>query len=121
VQEKPSSAADDLLPAGSSTATSSDLLSHHHSLQSTLLDSLTDLSSALKTSTVQFSTNLAKDKEVLERAQNKLEGNSESMEKNQGRLKTVRGKTRGTTCWTVGAVVVVVVMWIMMFGLMRVA
>ncbi|GAA5867142.1 hypothetical protein JCM8547_006252 [Rhodosporidiobolus lusitaniae] len=118
-RELASSAAADLLPADSSTS-SSDLLSHHHALQSTLLDSLTGLSGALKTSTIAFSENLAKDKEVMEKAQGKLEKNSESMEKQQQRLKEQEGRSRGTTCWTVGAVVVVIVAWVMMFGLMRV-
>ncbi|GAA6040049.1 hypothetical protein JCM8097_004755 [Rhodosporidiobolus ruineniae] len=118
-KEKATSAVDDLLPASQGPA-GADLLSHHHSLQNELMDSLTSLSSALKSNTVAFSENLAKDKEVLERAQEKLGANSTGMEQNQGKLKQVRGRTRGTTCWTVGAVVAVVVAWVMMFGLMRV-
>ncbi|GAA5976082.1 hypothetical protein JCM11641_003276 [Rhodosporidiobolus odoratus] len=118
-KEKERDAVDDLLPADSSSS-SGDLLSHHHSLQSSLLSDLTTLSSALKGNTLAFSENLAKDKEVMEKAQGKLEVNEGSMKKEQGRLKEVRGKSRGTTCWTVGAVLVVVFMWIVMFGLMRV-
>ncbi|BGP17277.1 hypothetical protein JCM10213_008169 [Rhodosporidiobolus nylandii] len=114
-----SSAAEDLLPADSGTSSSADLLSHHHTLQTSLLSSLTDLSGALKTSTLAFSSNLAKDKEVLERAQGKLEGNEGKMRSTQGRLEGVRGRSRGTTCWTIGAVVVVFIMWMLMFLLMR--
>ncbi|GAA5919678.1 hypothetical protein JCM6882_004536 [Rhodosporidiobolus microsporus] len=115
-------AADDLLPASSSSATQSgDLLSHHHALQSTLLSDLTSLSSALKSNTVAFSSNLAKDREVMERAKQGLEGNEGKMREGQKRLEGVRKKGRGTTCWTVGAVVVVVVMWVATFGLMRIS
>ncbi|GAA6005913.1 hypothetical protein JCM10207_007272 [Rhodosporidiobolus poonsookiae] len=113
-------AAADLLPADSS-AQSSDLLSRHHALQSSLLSDLSSLSGALKTSTLAFSDNLAKDKEVMERAQGKLEGNSGKMAEQQKRLGEVRGRTRGTTCWTVGVVVAVIIAWVAMFGLMRIS
>ncbi|BGO92387.1 hypothetical protein JCM10020v2_004051 [Rhodotorula toruloides] len=114
-------AADDLLPADSGTsATTSDLLSHHHALQSTLLDSLTSLSGALKTSTLTFSDSLAKDKEVMEKAKEQLEGNMGTMVGQQKRLKDVRGKTRGTTCWTIGLLAIVAVLWVLVFLLIKV-
>ncbi|GAA5824344.1 hypothetical protein JCM11251_000383 [Rhodosporidiobolus azoricus] len=113
-------AADDLLPASSGPGEgSADLLSHHHALQSSLLTDLTSLSGALKANTVAFSENLDKDREVMERAQKGLEGNSGKMGEGQKRLEKVRGRTRGTTCWTVGAVVAVVIAWVLMFGLLR--
>ncbi|GAA6005611.1 hypothetical protein JCM11491_003700 [Sporobolomyces phaffii] len=111
---------DDLVPAGTSSVTSSDLLSHHHALQSSLLGDLTSLSSALKASSQTFSDNLQKDKEVMQLAEKQLEGNEGRMKVQQERLKGVRGKTRGTTCWTLGILVVVAAMWIGVFLLIKV-
>ncbi|GAA5913081.1 hypothetical protein JCM5296_001673 [Sporobolomyces johnsonii] len=111
--------AEDLLPADSSPA-GTDLLSHHHALQSSLLSDLTTLSSTLKTSSLAFSSNLDKDREVLEKAQEKLERNSGRMGVEQARLKQVRGKTRGTTCWTVGILAVVAALWVLVFLLIKV-
>ncbi|BGO99609.1 Serine/arginine repetitive matrix 1 [Rhodotorula toruloides ATCC 204091] len=120
-KDRLAAAADDLLPADSGTsATTSDLLSHHHALQSTLLDSLTSLSGALKTSTLTFSDSLAKDKEVMEKAKEQLEGNMGTMVGQQKRLKDVRGKTRGTTCWTIGLLAIVAVLWVLVFLLIKV-
>ncbi|GAA5909323.1 uncharacterized protein JCM6883_005842 [Sporobolomyces salmoneus] len=116
-----SSAISDLLPADSpSSVTSSDLLSHHHALQSSLLSDLTSLSSALKTSSQVFSENLEKDKEVMKEAEKQLEGNEGKMKVQQERLKGVRSKTRGTTCWTLGILTVVAFLWIMVFLLIKV-
>lgn len=120
-RDRVAAAADDLLPADSGTsATTSDLLSHHHALQSTLLDSLTSLSGALKTSTLTFSDSLAKDKEVMEKAKEQLEGNMGTIVGQQKRLKDVRGKTRGTTCWTIGLLAFVAVAWMLVFLLIKV-
>ncbi|GAA5831747.1 hypothetical protein JCM3766R1_005003 [Sporobolomyces carnicolor] len=116
-----SSAISDLLPADSSSGvTSSDLLSHHHALQSSLLSDLTSLSSALKTSSQTFSENLEKDKEVMKEAEKQLEGNEGKMKVQQERLKGVRGKTKGTTCWTLGILALVAMMWILVFLLIKV-
>ncbi|GEM08097.1 serine/arginine repetitive matrix 1 [Rhodotorula toruloides] len=120
-KDRLAAAADDLLPADSGTsATTSDLLSRHHALQSTLLDSLTSLSGALKSSTLTFSDSLAKDKEVMEKAKEQLEGNMGTMVGQQKRLKDVRGKTRGTTCWTIGLLAIVAVLWVLVFLLIKV-
>ncbi|KAK4054308.1 formate dehydrogenase (NAD+) [Microbotryomycetes sp. JL221] len=88
-------------------ATSSDLLSHHHDLQNSLMSSLTDLSSQLKTSTLAFSSNLDKDKQIMLDAQNKLEQNHDKLKLQGSRVGVVRKKTRGTTCWTIGAILLV--------------
>ncbi|GAA5935106.1 uncharacterized protein JCM15063_003151 [Sporobolomyces koalae] len=121
VESKPATSAD-LLPAdaGSTSATSSDLLSHHHALQSSLLSDLTSLSTALKTSSQTFSDNLEKDREVMQEAEKKLENNEGRIKVQQERLKGVRGKTRGTTCWTLGILAVVAAMWIGVFLLIKV-
>ncbi|GAA5925932.1 hypothetical protein JCM1841_004044 [Sporobolomyces salmonicolor] len=117
--KSPAVTAEDLLPADSSPS-GTDLLSHHHALQSSLLSDLTTLSSTLKTSSLAFSSNLEKDREVLEKAQEKLERNSGRMNAEQARLKQVRGKTRGTTCWTIGILAVVAALWVLVFLLIKV-
>ncbi|SCZ89633.1 BZ3500_MvSof-1268-A1-R1_Chr9g10505 [Microbotryum saponariae] len=103
---------------GAST-TSSDLLSHHHDLQSELVNELTSLSSRLKSSTQTFSDNLEKDKEVMETAKDHLEKNADKMSKERGRLTAVKKKTRGTTCWTIGVVAAVAAAWATMFFLIK--
>ncbi|SGY13797.1 BQ5605_C010g05980 [Microbotryum silenes-dioicae] len=103
---------------GAST-TSSDLLSHHHDLQSELVNELTSLSSRLKSSTQTFSENLEKDKEVMEMAKDHLEKNADKMSKERGRLTAVKKKTRGTTCWTIGVVAAVAAAWATMFFLIK--
>ncbi|GAA5874507.1 hypothetical protein JCM3774_005740 [Rhodotorula dairenensis] len=120
---------DDLIPADSVPFQSSssggggsgvDLLGQHHALQTSLLSSLTSLSGALKQSTLSFSDNLAKDKEVVTRAQEQLERSEQGMKQQQARLKDVRGKSRGTTCWTLGLLAVVFVFWFLTFLLIKV-
>lgn len=110
---------DDLL-SGQAQASTSDLLSHHHDMQNSLMSSLTSLSSQLKQSSLAFGENLEKDKAVMENAQGKLETNYDGMKKTSGKLGTVKKKTRGTTCWTLGVVAVVGVAWVMMFFLIKV-
>lgn len=120
---------DDLIPADSTPvggpgtgggAAGNDLLGQHHALQTSLLSSLTSLSGALKQSTLSFSDNLAKDKEVVTRAQEQLEQSEQGMKKQQGRLKDVRGKSRGTTCWTLGLLAIVFMLWFLTFLLIKV-
>ncbi|TKA52133.1 hypothetical protein B0A53_04977 [Rhodotorula sp. CCFEE 5036] len=113
---------DDLIPADSTPvgAAGNDLLGQHHALQTSLLSSLTSLSGALKQSTLSFSDNLAKDKEVVTRAQEQLEQSEQGMKKQQGRLKDVRGKSRGTTYWTLGLLAIVFMLWFLTFLLIKV-
>ena len=117
---------DDLIPddstpvSGASGAASNDLLGQHHALQTSLLSSLTSLSGALKQSTLTFSDNLAKDKEVVTRAQEQLEQSEAGMKKQQVRLKEVRGKSRGTTWWTLGLLAIVFMLWFLTFLLIKV-
>lgn len=110
---------DDLL-SGGPPVTSSDLLSHQHDMQNSLLSDLTSLSSRLKTNSQTFSSNLEKDRAVLEGAKEKLEVNHERMIKEGGRLKEGKKRNRGTMCWTVGVVGAVAVAWVVMFLLIKV-
>lgn len=117
---------DDLIPAdstpvrGDAGAGNESLLGQHHALQTSLLSSLTSLSGALKQSTLSFSDNLAKDKEVVTRAQEQLEQSEAGMKKQQMRLKEVRGKSKGTTCWTLGLLAIVFMLWFLTFLLIKV-
>lgn len=116
---------DDLIPAdstpvGGAGAGNESLLGQHHALQTSLLSSLTSLSGALKQSTLSFSDNLAKDKEVVTRAQEQLEQSEAGMKKQQVRLKDVRGKSRGTTWWTLGLLAIVFMLWFLTFLLIKV-
>ncbi|KAM0789633.1 hypothetical protein ACM66B_000437 [Microbotryomycetes sp. NB124-2] len=101
-------------------ATTSDLLSHHHDLQNSLMSSLTQLSGQLKTSSLAFQDNLEKDKQVMSDAQTKLEKNHDKIVKQGSRLGVVKKKARGTTCWTIMAITVVLFAWVVMFFLIKV-
>ncbi|GAA5913321.1 hypothetical protein JCM8208_005208 [Rhodotorula glutinis] len=116
------SARDELLPVGSSTpgGAGADLASYHASEQASLLGALSSLSSTLKASTLEFSTLLERDKEVLEAAEGKLERSEGQMSKEGKRLEGVRKKGRGTTCATLGILAVVAVLWVLVFLLIKV-
>ncbi|GAA5847419.1 hypothetical protein JCM9279_000473 [Rhodotorula babjevae] len=115
------SARDELLPVGSSTAgAGADLASYHASEQASLLGALSSLSSTLKASTLEFSTLLERDKEVLAAAEGKLEGSEGQMSKEGKRLEGVRKKGKGTTCATLGILAVVAVLWVLVFLLIKV-
>lgn len=115
------SARDELLPVGSSApGKGADLASYHASEQASLLGALSSLSSTLKASTLEFSTLLERDKEVLQAAEGKLEGSEGAMSKEGKRLEGVRKKGRGTTCATLGILAVVAVLWVLVFLLIKV-
>lgn len=111
-------------PTSSTTATSSShpsaLLDHHHALQSDLIASLASMSGQLKTNAASFGDKLEHDKEVMEEAKEKLEGNHGGMTKQGERLKGYGGRQKGTTCWTVAVVVGVGVAWVGVFMLIKV-
>ncbi|KAI5476589.1 vesicle transport protein, Use1 family protein [Pseudohyphozyma bogoriensis] len=106
-------------PPPPSTSTST-LMEHHTALQSSLISSLTSMSTQLKTNSLTLSENLAKDKEVMEKAQEKLGGNLEGMKKTGKGLREYSGKQRGGTCMMIGIVGVVAVAWVVMFFFIKV-
>lgn len=108
------------IPTTSASTATSPLLEHHHSLQSHLLTSLTSMSSQLKSNSLALSSSLAKDKLVMEDAQEKLQGNLGRMKKEGGRLGGYSKKSGGTTCMILGLVGAVAVLWIAMFLLIKV-
>ncbi|KAL8276724.1 hypothetical protein RQP46_010903 [Phenoliferia psychrophenolica] len=113
--QSPSS--DPLLPP---TTSSSTLLEHHASLQSSLLGSLTSMSSQLKENSKVFADSLEKDKEVVESAQGKLDGNLTRMKKEGGRLGGYGKKSGGMVWITIGLVGAVAAIWVGMFLLIKV-
>lgn len=96
------------------------LLTHHKATQEDLTTSLSSMAHQLKLNSLHFSDLLAKDREVMEGAQGKLEGNLESMTKERGRLGGYARKSGGTTCWTIGVVAMVAMAWFFMFLLIRI-
>lgn len=96
------------------------LASYHATEQATLLTALTALSSTLKSSTLEFSSLLARDREVLSSAEAKLAASEGRMGAEGRRLEGVRRKGRGTTCATVGVLVGVAVLWVLVFLLIKV-
>jgi len=56
----------------------------------------------------------------MEEASNRLERNEGKIKVEGERLKGLKGKTRGTTCWTLGILAVVAAMWVGVFLLIKV-
>lgn len=108
-------------PAIAANTSNDSVLQHHHSLQSSLVDSLSSMSSQLKQNSIKFSAALEKDKEVIESAQNKLGGNLGRMKKEGGRLSSYEKTSRSSTWFVIMAVSGVGIAWIMMFLLIKVS
>ena len=77
------------------------------------------MASRLKANSLIFSSLLEKDKQLLNSAEEKLEGNLSGMTKERERLKGYE-KKGGVGLWfTIGAVGAVAAAWFFMFALMR--
>ncbi|EAU90853.1 hypothetical protein CC1G_11807 [Coprinopsis cinerea okayama7 len=91
----------------------------HTSLQEELSSQLESMAAQLKRNAIHFSSNLEKDKAVIEMAGEKLEQNYDVMQKEKGRL-ALLNKTTGSTTWlTIGIILVVLLLFIVMVGLIR--
>lgn len=102
------------------TQSLSNLLSHHRSEQETLTEELANMASRLKMNSLEFSQLLEKDKSLLEKADEQLDGNLSGMIKERDRLKDYK-KTGGVTTWfVIGSVLAVLFAWLFMFALMRI-
>jgi hypothetical protein len=88
-------------------------------LQEELSSQLELMAQQLKRNAMHFSDSLVKDKAVVEDAQVKLEVNHDVMMKERTRLRDHRGKSLGTTCMTLGIVVLVLVVFMLMVSLIR--
>lgn len=99
----------------------STLLSHHRSEQDSLTDELASMASRLKANSLAFADMLSKDRDLMDSAEKKLEGNLDGMTRERERLKGYTKKGGVTTWFVIGSVVAVLLAWLFMFGLMRIA
>jgi hypothetical protein len=102
------------------TQSLSNLLSHHRSEQESLTEELASMAERLKMNSLEFSHLLEKDKDLLQNAEEKLEGNLGGMIKERDRLKEYKKKGGVTTWFVIGAVLAVMGAWLFMFALMRI-
>lgn len=102
------------------TQSLTNLLSHHRSEQESLTEELANMAERLKLNSLEFSNLLEKDKNLLQGAEEKLDGNLTGMIKERDRLKEYKKKGGVTTWFVIGAVIAVMMAWFFMFALMRV-
>ena len=72
-----------------------------------------------KRNAIYLSNLLEKDKAVVEDAQLKLEVNHDAMQKERVRLRDHTSKNRWTTCFTLGVVLVVLLVFMLMVSVIR--
>jgi hypothetical protein len=94
-------------------------LTDSKALQDEMAAQLADMAAQLRRNAVHFRDSLVEDNAVLRDAQEKLEYNAVTMEKEQGRLKVHSSKSRGTTWLVIAIVVTVSVLWAVMFVVIR--
>ncbi|WVQ99638.1 hypothetical protein IAU59_006777 [Kwoniella sp. CBS 9459] len=80
---------------------------------------LADMSHRLKLNAVHFSNSLEKEKGILETSQEVLEKNLATTRSSKKQLSAVSKKGRGTTCLTLGVVILVMVLFIWTYMLIR--
>jgi len=89
-------------------------------VQEELTGQLALMSRQLKLNAIHFGERLAADVGVVMEAEEKLAGNLDRMRKERFRLRDYSSTARGTTCLVLGAILVVVVAWVMMFVVIRI-
>lgn len=88
--------------------------------QEELSAQLAQMATQLKMNSLHFTEALARDRAVMEGAEEKLEGNLTRMQAERGRLK-ITGAKRGSTTWIVlFAIFAVAVAWVVMFLIIRI-
>ncbi|KAL1411611.1 hypothetical protein Q8F55_002575 [Vanrija albida] len=80
---------------------------------------LVDMSHRLKLNAVHFANSLEEEKALLESSQGVLERNLETTKQSKGTLSKVSSKGRGTTCLTIGVVLLVIVLFVWTYLLIR--
>lgn len=88
--------------------------------QEELSAQLAQMASQLKQNSLRFTDALARDRAVMEGAEERLEGNLTKLQKERTRLKVQSGKSGSTTWMVLGAIITVVLAWIFTFLLIRV-
>jgi SNARE protein 1 len=124
--EKPSSLTEKLLAApvevksADEGHSSTRILSASLQTQEQLSKQLAEMASRLKQNTLHFTDALARDRAVIEGAQEKLEGNLTGMTTQRTRLKAQGSKSGNTTWMVLAAIAVVMIAWILTFLLIRI-
>ncbi|WVQ79979.1 hypothetical protein IAT38_002080 [Cryptococcus sp. DSM 104549] len=80
---------------------------------------LADMSHRLKLNAIHFSRSLENEKHLIEESQEALEKNLSATRSSKKHLSTVSKKGRGTTCLTLGVVVLVMILFIWTYLLIR--
>jgi Membrane fusion protein Use1 len=88
--------------------------------QEELSRQLAQMATQLRRNAEHFTEALAQDRAVMEGAEEKLEGNLTRIGTERSRLKVHSGKSGSTTWLVLGAILVVVIAWIIMFLVIRV-
>ncbi|KDQ21723.1 hypothetical protein BOTBODRAFT_50297 [Botryobasidium botryosum FD-172 SS1] len=81
---------------------------------------LAQMATQLKRNAIHFSESLSKDKGIVDEAAEKLEANFVRMKEERLRLRDHRAKSGGTTCMVMGAVIAVIIAWILTFLVIRI-
>jgi hypothetical protein len=103
-----------------SAVTNTPALGTSTALQAELSSQLAAMATQLKRNVIHFSESLEKDASVVSAAQEKLEGNFDLMKTTRLRARDHGLKSRGTTCWVLGSVVVVLMIFVLMMFLIRI-
>ena len=88
--------------------------------QEEMSNQLADMAKQLKMNSLHFAETLARDRAVMEGAGEKLQGNLTRMQTERGRLKVHSLKSGSTTWIVMGAIITVIVAWIVMFLIIRI-
>jgi len=107
------------LTSAADAAPAQGLLQHGTALQEELSAQLAQMAGQLRRNAEHFSTALATDQAVLHNAEEKIGANYDVMKRERLRLRDHRGKSLGTTCWTITSVLVVAVAFLVMFFVLR--
>lgn len=101
------------------TSTTIRHLQNSSALQHELTDQLAQMAAQLRRNAVHLSDSLAKDHDVVEDAQQKLEGNYDTMHEERNRLRNLSGKSKSTTCLLFLVVTAVLSLFILIVSIIR--
>jgi hypothetical protein len=94
-------------------------LQSDRSIQDSLSGELLRMAGILKANSMAFADALERDRQILEQAGEKLQGNLTLMTRTRGKLGEYSKKARGMGWLTLGSVAVVCASWVLMFILIR--
>ncbi|KAJ7704298.1 hypothetical protein B0H17DRAFT_7478 [Mycena rosella] len=101
------------------TAVEPRLLQHSNARQRDMAEEMARMATQLKRNAIHFGELLEKDKQVVEEADVKLEGNYGYMQKVRVQTRDLRGKTGSTTCLVLAIVLLVTFLFMLMVSLIR--